>query len=34
MESIRMENGKKMEEILKAVGPAGATGAMGFCGLY
>ncbi len=25
MESIRMENGKKLEEILKAVGPAGAT---------
>ena len=25
MERIRMENGKKMEEILRVVGPAGAT---------
>ena len=25
MKRIRMENGKKMEKILKAVGPMGAT---------
>lgn len=35
MERIRIDNGKKMEKILKAVGSGGATmKKKGSCGLY